>query len=258
MARATRPATMPEPAQPSSPRAPRLRPDSVHIWTVRLDLPQNEVESLRDALVENERARADRFRTDALRARFITSRAAQRQILARYGAASPGAITFRYSTQGKPSLESPVSLAHLRFNVSHSADLALLAVAENREVGIDVEAVRVVRDATGLARRFFSPAECAALQMLTGDRLTRAFLACWTRKEAYVKAIGLGIATQLGNFDVTVDPDSPATIEATRPDAGDAARWTMHSVDAGPGYFATLVVEGGPASIAEFEWKPDR
>lgn len=243
---------------PSSSLRPRLQPDSVHIWRARLDLPQSDVESLRDVLTEDEKARADRFRTDALRARFITSRAAQRQILARYGAVSPKAITFRYSTHGKPSLESPASLAHIRFNVTHSADLALLAVTEHREVGIDVEAARVVRDATGLARRFFSPAECAALQTLTGDRLTRAFLACWTRKEAYVKALGLGIATQLGNFDVTVDPDSPATIEATRPDADDAARWTMHALDAGPGYFAALVVEGGPASIARLEWKPDR
>jgi 4'-phosphopantetheinyl transferase len=231
--------------------------DEVHVWVARLDRVAARLDRLLPALGTDEKDRASRFRSDQLRTRFLASRAAQRFILARYAAVSPEDIGYEQSAHGKPSLR----IGHdrrvdVRFNVTNSQDLALIAVAREREVGIDVEAERSIRDAFALARRFFSPAEFAALQQIPGEAMQRAFLACWTRKEAYVKAIGLGISMQLSGFDVNVDPDHPATLLSTRPDPADASRWTMHSLDPGEGYFATLVVEGVPAAVRTFEWIP--
>jgi 4'-phosphopantetheinyl transferase len=230
----------------------------VHVWIAGLDRSAEQIARMSLSLDREEIARAARFRTDEHRNRFIVSRAAQREILSGYGGVDPASITYEYSAHGKPSLRaSGTGLDSIRFNVTNSVNRALVAVAWEREVGVDVEAQRTIRDAGALARRFFSPSEYAALQTMHDEAVERAFLSCWTRKEAYVKAIGLGISMQLAGFDVNVEPDEPATLLATRHDAAAAARWTMHSLDAGAGYFATLVVEGEPAAVRTFEWRPE-
>lgn len=234
---------------------PPLRRGEVHVWRVRLDPHAAVAASLSGVLAGEERARAERFRSDVHRSRFVVCRAAQRDVLARYTGLSPAALRFRYSAYGKPALATDGGEpARIRFNVSNARDLAVVAVTADREVGVDVEAEREVTDALGLARRFFSPAELAALEAVPPVSMQRAFVTCWTRKEAFIKAIGLGVSMPLAAFDVAVDPDEPAALLRTRPDPAVALRWSMHALDVGPGYACTLVADGPVDAVRLFDW----
>lgn len=244
-----------ESTQPSFRDALELQSGHVHIWRARLDQPAAVVGTLNRTLSDDERARAVRFRSDRHRERFIVCRAAQRQVLARYTGVRPEVVGFQYSTHGKPSLDMSEHGRHVRFNTSNSGDLAVFAVAAEREVGVDVEVDRSVRDALALARRFFSSAEFEALRALPAESRQQAFLTCWTRKEAFVKAVGLGVTMPLSSFDVGVGPEVAALL-STRPDPGEAQRWSMHSLDAGPGYYGALVVEGTVEATRFFDWQP--
>ena len=150
--------------------------------------------------------------------------------------------------RGKPYL------AHdgvdLRFNLSHSEDTALLAVARAREVGIDVEENRPGRDWLGIARRFFSPAEAAVLAELPSSEREAAFYRCWTRKEAYLKACGAGMSMRLDSFEVSLAPGEPPALLRSARGADEARRWPLFEVPAGAGFSAALAVESrgpGPA-----------
>ena len=236
---------------------PVLRAGDVHVWCARLDVPLPVVSALSSMLSGDEQARAARFRSDTHRQRFIVGRAAQRTVLGAYAGIAPDALAFRYSAHGKPSIESSGEHARrIRFNTSNSGDLAVCAVTAGREIGVDVEVDRAVSDALTLARRFFSPSEYSALVALPPDMMQHAFVTCWTRKEAFIKAVGLGVSMPLGDFDVSFRPDEPAALLATRPDPAAASRWRMHAVDAGAGYVCALVVEGPTAVVRTFEWQP--
>lgn len=238
------------------PRA-ALQPDHVHVWRARLDQPAAINAALTGLLTDDERARARRLRSDSLRDRFTVCRAAQRDILGVYTGVAPEAIAFQYSPYGRPSLDVGSERGRrIRFNTSNSGQLAVFAVAVEREVGIDVEADRAIPDVLSLARRFFSAAEFDALLATAAESRHRAFLTCWTRKEAFIKAVGLGVSMPLDGFDVTIRPDEPAALRCTRPDPSAAERWSMHSLDVGPGYFGALVVEGTIDRLHFFEWRP--
>lgn len=240
----------------AGPRA-ALQPDHVHVWRARLDQPAAVVAALTGVLTDDERTRARRFRSDSHRDRFIVCRAAQRDIVAAYAGVAPDAIAFQYSPCGKPSLDGGSERARrIRFNTSNSGRLAVFAVAMEREVGIDVEADRAIPDALSIARRFFSAAELDALRATPAESRHRAFLTCWTRKEAFIKAVGPGVSMPLDGFDVTIRPDEPAALRCTRPDPSAAERWSMHSLDVGPGYFGALVVESTIDGLHSFEWRP--
>ncbi|MGH7504676.1 MAG: 4'-phosphopantetheinyl transferase family protein [Longimicrobiales bacterium] len=246
-------------AAPSAEADPRkaLEPDHVHVWRARLDQPAPMIAALADVLSEDERARAARFRADSHRDRFIVCRAAQRDILGAYAGIAPESIAFEYSAHGKPSLDIGAEHARgIRFNTSNSSDLAVFAVAVGRELGIDVEAERTIADVLSLARRFFSPVEFEALSAIPAESMHRAFLTCWTRKEAFVKAVGLGVSMPLDRFDVPVRPQDPAALLCTRPDASVAGRWSMHSLNVGPGYVGTVVIEGTIDALHLLDWQP--
>lgn len=218
--------------------------DDIHIWQVSLAQPVQRISELERVLSPDERERAARFRRDIIRHRFIVARGALRYLLGAYTGRPPEDVAFQYAEYGKPELPPPD--AALQFNVSHSHDLALYAFTMHRPVGIDVEYLnrRSVMDRMKIARRFFSDAEYAALSALPERDQDRAFLACWTRKEAFIKAIGQGLSCPLDQFDVTVDPDAQAALLATRWDAADAARWAMAALNPGGGYIGALAVEG--------------
>jgi 4'-phosphopantetheinyl transferase len=232
-----------------------LPPDQAHVWRVRLDRPDSEVERLRATLTPDELARADRFAFPKDRRHYVVARGALRAILAAYQDTTPAAISIRTTPQGKPYLSSPPP--DVRFNLSHSGQLALIAVTQGREVGVDIEQVDAdsgPKKLLALARRFFSPTEVAALDSLPADSQTEAFYACWTRKEAYLKARGGGLSLPLDSFDVSLRPGEPPALLATRDDPAQAARWSLHALDPGPGYAAALAVEGHSVAIQCWEW----
>src|SRR5439155_15430775 len=157
-------------------------------------------------LSASERKRADRFQFDRDRVRFIVRRGLLRQILARYLACDPAEISFTYEARGKPSLANLMERHSIHVNLSHSHGLALIAVARQHALGFDVERVRPMPEADQIAAKFFSTRENAVLNALPSDSMLEGFFHCWTRKEAYLKATGEGIADSLPEVEVSLTP----------------------------------------------------
>jgi 4'-phosphopantetheinyl transferase len=215
--------------------------DSVHVWRVHLDRTEGATRALSDLLTPDERARAARFRFPVDQARFTVARGALRKILARYGEVAAEGLRFRTNEYGKPALGGGTDL---RFNLSHAHAIALVAVACGRDVGIDVELVRSDVETLQIAGHYFSSNEVATLAALPSELTVRGFYTCWTRKEAYIKAIGKGLSQALDSFDVSLEPGSPAALLACRDDPSEVHRWSMQALHPGPGYVGALAVEG--------------
>jgi 4'-phosphopantetheinyl transferase len=237
-----------------APGAITLAPDEVHVWMARLDQPEETVASYRAVLSTDERARADRFHFEKDRTAYTVARAALKSLLGRYLGVAPTAIQFQYSSHGKPYLEESVNPGGINFNISHSHKLALLAFAIGRQVGVDVERIRADFATLEIAERFFSRIEVAALLAQPTEQQADCFFNCWTRKEAYIKAIGEGLSCPLHRFDVTLGPDEPARLLATRADSQDASRWSMHNLDPGPGYKGAVIAEGTDWRLQCWRW----
>lgn len=234
---------------------PYISGQAVHVWRIPLDLSVERINWLRESLSVDEIKRADRFRFDVHRHRFIAARGAMRHILAGYLHREPEKLTFRYSPFGKPDLEQPPGPEELAFNISHSQDLALLAVAQHRPVGVDIEFMRQDLADEQIARRFFSTSEVESFLSLTETLHTEAFFNCWTRKEAYIKAIGEGLSMPLDRFDVSLIPGEPAELLATRPDPAQALQWKLYALSPGEGYKAALVIQGGADQVLGWNWE---
>lgn len=242
-------------AIPHPPRRARLAPGEVHVWRLDLNVPAGEVSQLNQTLDDGELARAARLLFDADRRRFISAHGFARRLLGSYLGLTPEAIRYEHAPHGKPHLQTTLRATEppLRFNLSSSDDTALLAVAWDREIGVDVEKIRAERDCMGIAERFFSPWEVAALRRLPDRRRVPAFYRCWTRKEAYVKATGDGMFLPLDSFAVPVDPPHMQPVReepgAVFPSAGEVGqqRWKMIDVPEIAGFAAAVVVESSRA-----------
>jgi 4'-phosphopantetheinyl transferase len=167
-----------------------------------------------------------------------------RTILSRYVDVEPGRLQFRRGDRGKPYLAPVAGSDLLKFNMSDSVDLALFAITHEREVGVDVERVRSIVEAQDIAREFFSPQEYATFCTLPAEQRREAFFACWTRKEAYLKARGQGLYLPFDQFDVSLTPGESAALLGTSGDPREASRWSLRELCPGPGYAAALAVAG--------------
>jgi len=157
-----------------------------------------------------------------------------------------------YGERGKPALARRVAASNLRFSVSHCDDVAVYAFAFGREVGIDVEAVRVIPDADDIAARMFSRRESEAYRALDPSDKPLAFFSCWTRKEAFIKALGDGLSHPLDRFDVSFEPGEPARILRVDSTPGDRCGWTLYSFVPGPGLIGAIVAQKAiPGTIRE-------
>jgi 4'-phosphopantetheinyl transferase len=229
-------------------------PGEVQVWTVELDRSAQEVGALGGILTADELLRAGAVKSERGRKRAVVARAAVRVLLARYLDAAPEALAFAAGPHGKPRLDGPD--APLRFNLSHSDGLALIAVARDVELGADVERVRPRHDLPGLGRRVFSEAERDAV-----GESEHAFYRHWTAKEAYVKAIGHGVAS-LRSFEVLLDaPGGGARIVHAGGDREAGRRFTLAPLDEpAPGYVGAVVAEHPDATVkppAPFDPNPD-
>jgi len=224
----------------------------VHVWRFSLEQPDEIRERFRLTLEPDELERASRFHFEKHRRHFLVGRGFLRYVVAGYLGETPEKLRFVYGAYGKPSLAGGETL---RFNMSHSHELGLLAVARNVELGVDVEHVRVDFATEDIARRYFSRAEVDAFNMLTTEEQVAAFFRCWTRKEAYIKAIGKGLSQPLDAFDVTLAPGEQAAL--LRAEEDDASRWVMCDVDVGEDYAGALAVERPVAQIEYFrqDWQ---
>ena len=216
----------------------------VHIWRFRLDWTNEHVSRFESALSADERRRADRFRIGDLRRRFVAGRLLLKAVLGAYLDCLWGTVEFSYGPHGKPRLAEAFASGGLEFNLAHSHELALVALTKGCAVGVDVEAIRPMRDAERIIRRFFSPSEQAEFLALPEAERLAAFFRGWTRKEAFLKATGTGLATELDAFDVTLGPDEPAALLRVDDDPSGPARWSLHDLDSRPGFAAALAVSG--------------
>ena len=194
-------------------------------------------------LSPDERDRAQRFRFDKDQISFIVCRATLRALLAQYSSRLPADIQFLYSEYGRPALPQSTDAAVVEFNVSHSDEIALLAFARGFRIGIDVEKVRSDFNPFEIAERFFSSAERKALSEVPANEQHEAFFRCWTRKEAFIKALGEVLSHPLDQFDVPIGPENPEALLATRPDEQEVRRWMLADVSLPDGYAAALVAE---------------
>jgi 4'-phosphopantetheinyl transferase len=239
------------------PRAPRplaLGENEVHVWIASLDDPGAALADLLATLAPPERERAERFHFPKHRDRWIVARGVLRAVLGGYLGRAAAALEFDYNTHGKPALRPRPGDPDLRFNLSHSEGLALYGVSLNREIGADVEALRRDFGTAEIAERFFSPAERSALRALPPDQQCDAFFACWTRKEAYIKARGRGLSLPLDAFDVSLAPGEPAALLATRDDPAQRDRWSVRALDPGPGFAGAVMAEGHGWTLRLRRW----
>lgn len=227
-------------------------PDAaIHVWRLDLDAAG---ESACKTLIPEEAARAERIRSAQQRRRWVAGRAGLRDVLAAYSGRAASELRFRYGEHGKPALLWEPGEPELRFNLSHSRELALVAVAVGRELGVDVEAVRTGRNIDAIAARLFSPREQVAFAAVPPKLRELTFYVAWSRKEAFVKARGDALWLVRDLFDVSLLPGEPARLLETRPDPTEAARWIVSDVDVGTQFAAALAFEGPGCPVLVRQW----
>jgi 4'-phosphopantetheinyl transferase len=232
---------------PSAKRA--LGDDEVDIWRLSLTPLDSMVSEFRARLSAEENARAEKFKFDKDRKRYILTHGLLRVILSLYADVAAEELTFTENRYGKPELVHP-SGSNLTFNLSHSQERALIGIARGRQIGVDIEYVKNDFEWKEIVERFFSPREIQMINALAKNLQHRAFFTCWTRKEAYVKATGMGLSLPLKEFDVSPVPGA-TTLLLSSPEK---MRWSMKEVDVADSYVATVAVEGHDPGINYLDW----
>jgi 4'-phosphopantetheinyl transferase len=230
--------------EPSSARA---RSGQAHVRSAWVDEPLPLGEQL-ELLDDDEQARAARFRFERDRHRFVARRAFLRRVLGDYICIAPRMIRYRISPNGRPELEPSRGVS---FSISHSDGLATVAVASDRLVGVDIERIRPIQETLELAHRLLSRREYEHLLSVTESARSDAFLRLWTRKEAYVKAVGVGLSMPFDGFDVLLGADGRAHVP---PGPSGGPSFVLTSLDGLPGYVGTVAVSGTavtPRNVAQ-------
>ncbi len=241
---------------------PDATPDSiggpaVHVWSADLLLDSRVATLAERLLQEHELARSDRFQQEIDRSRYVAVRGALRIILGSYMGREPRDVRIVHTSAGKPATD-PVEGEPLFFSLSHSDDLAAIAVTRIGQIGVDIERLRHLPDAAEIAERFFSRREQEMLSDLPESERSTAFLRCWTRKEAYVKATGKGIGSSFGDFDVELRDGFAPQFIALSGDPVAAARWTLSDIRLRPGFAGAFAIESTGISERFFHFEPDQ
>ena len=229
----------------------------VHVWAAGLELPLAILSRFREILSPADLQRADRFHFEKHRTRFVAAHAILRKILAQYLENGTGgkSLEFKIGSHGKPALTGPAALCGLHFNLTHSEDLMLLAVTRAANVGVDVERIRPMNDATDLVERFFSTRESAAFRKVPAARQPEAFFNLWTRKEAWLKATGEGIGSLLNRVEVSFEPKTEARLLHLPREFHSPTLWTLRELCPAEGYAAAIAVEAPEVAVRCWKWE---
>jgi len=232
-----------------------LGEQEVHVWRITLDVPAGALATLQEVLAADEIARAQRFIFERDRVCSLVAHSILRILAGRYTKTDPSALRFAPNDYGKPALAWPDLQPALQLNISHSANLVLCAFAWQRHLGVDVEYMRTGIEYEGLAEYCFSPFEQETLKGLPAEQKHQAFYNCWTRKEAYIKARGMGLSLPLALFDVSLLPGSSAVLLQSREDPHEVGRWSMRNLAPGTDYVGALAVEGTGWQLRCWQWQ---
>jgi len=233
---------------------PKLAGDRIHVWCAGPDELVSDQPCFAETLSAGERNRAERFQFDRDRDRFIARHGLLRRILGHYLSLDPAGISFIYESRGKPALPVAVGGQTLHFSLSHSDGLVLVAVSGRCALGVDVERVRPIPESDQIVAKWFSARENAMLSALSAEQKLEAFFNGWTRKEAYLKATGEGIADALPEIEVSLLPGGPARLERIAGDERAAALWSLHSLAPAAGYIGALAVRAGDLKLNCWRW----
>lgn len=223
------------------------RHTEVHVWAVWLKAPVVVNQAYRRLLSPTEIVRADRFAFEHLTRSYELSQGALRLLLANLLKCNPSDVSFRFGRRAKPMLQGG---SRIRFNMAHSGGLALYAFTVDCEIGVDVEELREIPEIAQVASHYFSKAEASELLSI-GDKISArdAFFRCWTRKEAYIKAVGDGLYLPLDQFQVTLSQDAPVKFVHIGSNVRAAAGWTLQHLDPAPDYVGALAYPAAPRDI---------
>jgi 4'-phosphopantetheinyl transferase len=233
---------MPDTWQAPDEQWPPLGADEVHAWLFPLDAPVRPIDDLALLLDDAERQRAARFVFERDRRRFIAGRGMLRLLLGRHAGIDPARLAFALGPQGKPSIATPAVSTPLEFNLSHSQGWALLGVGHGGVIGVDIEVHRDIPEAEQIAASHFAPNELRQFLALPASQREAGFFACWTRKEAYVKALGGGLTVPLDRFEVAFVPGDKPRLRSIDESEQAAREWTLWDIDVGHGMTAAVIV----------------
>jgi 4'-phosphopantetheinyl transferase len=233
----------------ASPPAVALPRAEIHVFAFTLQVPPARLQALERLLSPDELDRADRFRQAPDRRRYVAGRAQLRVILGRCLRRAPQDLEFRYSSHGKPALRGDRDDERLRFNVSRSQELGLVAVQWDDDLGVDVEHLRPFPDALGIAQRFFAPQEFDLLRSVPAAELDTAFFSYWTRKEAIAKSIGLGLSHPLDALVLARPPGAAVEQVVVTGTDEPALRWIVLVSPPAERYVAAVATAGGPRPL---------
>ena len=235
---------------------PRVRPtlkvDEVHVWAASLEQPAATVRALESLLSLRELNRAERFRNERDRRRYVVAHGILRRVLASYRQADPRTLRFTIGENGKPALSDERGTTALCFNLSHTEDLALIAVTLGREIGVDVERVRPISELDSIVESYFTSRERDTLRAMESTARRDAFYRCWTRKESYAKATGGDLSIALGGFD-TMLSSGPADLPALRAPR-DASGWNLYELLPADGYVGAVAIDGPVSRLLSWRW----
>ena len=235
------------------------RRTQVQVWRASLALRNDTRRELWSLLSAEERAQADRYKSERDQRRFAAAHGVLRLLLGRYLEVAPAELRFVTGAHGKPGVVTPKRNGDpaLRFNLAHSGEMGLFVFAKDREVGVDLEEIDARTARPALAERFFAPGERSSILARTPDERPQYFARLWTLKEAYLKALGLGLTQPLDSFEIGLENDVPRLVAGLNGQHG-AVDWTLRELNMGPQYAAALCVEGTDWELCSREWKPSR
>jgi len=231
-----------------------LQETEVHVWLASLNARDSDIRKRRHTLSLEENARAERFKFEEDRFRYIVRHRALRSILSLYTNIPPKQLKFFDGSHGKPEVTLSSDQSALQFNLSRSRDIALIAVSRGRQIGVDVEYIQKNFEWNEIVERFFSPREITTIRAFPPKLRLEAFFRCWTRKEAYIKARGQGLSIPLNQFDISVVPGEPPRLAFPNNDAPDNTEWFFQELVPCTDYVAALAVEGDNCGLKTWEW----
>jgi len=238
---------------PSPHSHPPIQPGSVHVWAWDCKCSDDDLHQYAALLSAEECLRMERLHFERDRTRFAVSHGVLRILLGRYVGQHPKSISFDHNEFGKPHLVPSSAVSEIAFNLSHTSNVALLAIAAGLRVGVDVEEVRPIEP--GLVERYFSAQEQASLKALDGSAWLEGFYNCWTRKEAILKAEGSGLHARLDAFDVSLNPGEQARVLGVRADAGFTSSWNLVELRPAPTFIGALASDAVPANVTCYRFE---